>query len=157
MASRMFRASTRLSGMVAPDPGHPRKGAIIRAARGCVGARFRLQGRGPDGLDCLGLVLACGRAAGLRLSAPAEYLMRGHDIGRIERELHNQGFRELPMHVATGGDLLLAVLSRAQAHFAVRTERGVVEAHAGLRRVVERPIGHECLGSRAWRFPIGDA
>lgn len=143
--------------MATADEGHPRQTAIVAAARGYVGVRFRLQGRDHHGLDCLGLVLLCGRAAGLRIDAPADYLMRGHDRLRIEDSLRSQGFRELRDGVAGVGDLLVRFPSGCQAHFAVRTDLGLVEAHAGLRRVVERPMGADGPCWRAWRFPVGGA
>ncbi len=107
---------------------------IVAAARGCVGARFRLHGRSiAGGLDCVGVV-----ARAYRLVAPpAGYALRGGDPDRIVAAIVAQGFRGTP--VAHPGALLLLAAGPFQHHLAVTTERGFVHADAGLRRVVETP------------------
>jgi hypothetical protein len=43
-----------------------------------------------------------------------------------------------------------------QIHLAVVVTGGIVEAHAGLRRVVMRPLGDGEAWHSAWRLPTGD-
>ena len=105
-------------------------------AQALVGTRFRVQGRGADGLDCVGVVLASFdlRATSVR----HDYRLRGAHLTEIRRalELH---FRRVPRTALRAGDVMLLSAGEQQAHLAVRTERGFVHAHAGLRRVVETP------------------
>jgi cell wall-associated NlpC family hydrolase len=107
---------------------------IAWAARACVGAPFRAQGRDPaHGLDCVGLA---GRAFG-RDGLPRDYALRGGDAGRIGAVLAGLGLRRVD--AAAEGDLLLIESGPRQIHFAVKTASGFVHADARLRRVVETP------------------
>ncbi|MFN3591477.1 MAG: NlpC/P60 family protein [Thermaurantiacus sp.] len=141
--------------MARPDDGHPEADAIVAAARDCIGTRFRLQGRSLAGLDCVGLALACARSAGLSVDAPADYRLRGHCATLVADSLARQGFRRVHDQAARPGDLLLTFPAENQAHLALLTDRGVVEADCALRRVVERPLGARRAQSSAWRFPAG--
>lgn len=122
-----------------------REERIVAAARGLVGVRFRLHGRGPaSGVDCVGLVAAAleeGGLAGLRASAPRGYRLRG---GRAED--HAAALRAaglIPVGDERPGDVLLVRAGVAQFHLMVATgigeAAGHVHAHAGLGRVVEMP------------------
>ncbi len=61
------------------------------------------------------------------------------------------GFVAFEVALAECGDLLLTFPATRQAHLAVRTEKGFVEANAGLRRVVERPWQSGEGWHSAWR------
>ena len=67
-----------------------------------------------------------------------DYRLRGAHLTEIRGalELH---FRRVPRTALRAGDVMLLSAGEQQAHLAVRTERGFVHAHAGLRRVVETP------------------
>jgi cell wall-associated NlpC family hydrolase len=106
---------------------------IVRRARALVGTRFRAQGRGGDGLDCIGLVAAAVGAS----RVPADYALRGGSLRRLEIELRRAGLE--PEAEAEAGDVLAMASGPAQLHLAVHTGTGFVHADAGLRRVVERP------------------
>ncbi len=107
--------------------------AAVAAARACIGARFRPQGRDADhGLDCVGLAA---RAYGL--DAPGGYAPRGGDAARVAERIAAAGFR--PADEAAAGDLLLIEAGPGQSHLGVWTGASLVQAHAGLRRVVETP------------------
>lgn len=109
--------------------------AAARAALACVGARFRPQGRDPDyGLDCVGVA---GAAYGI--DAPGDYAPRGGDPAAVAARIEAMGLARLRANDARPGDLLLIEAGPAQLHLAVWTGRSVVQAHAGLRRVVETP------------------
>jgi hypothetical protein len=108
--------------------------AIVDAARSCIGARFRPQGRDPAyGLDCVGLAgVAFGRDV-----LPRDYALRGGDARRIQAQVEGFGLRRVDE--AAAADLLLLRTGAAQYHLAVMTESGFVHADARLRRVVETP------------------
>ena len=104
-------------------------------AMALVGTRFRAQGRGPDGLDCVGLVIA---TFGIPVdSAPRNYRLRGDHLARA-RQCLDPHFRRVPVSQLRPGDVFLLKLG-VQLHLAVRTAQGFVHAHANIRRVVETP------------------
>lgn len=106
--------------------------AISDAAVAAVGTRFRLHGRGADGLDCVGLVALALRAGGYGGAVPTGYSLRGGDWSLLDRVL-------VRVVEAEPGDVLLMAAGPGQIHFGIRTVAGFVHADAGLRRVVERP------------------
>lgn len=105
-------------------------------ARGLVGTRFRPQGRGPDGLDCVGVILATFGipAAGIRNN----YKLGGEDPVELDAALLRH-FRRLRPRQLAAGDVMLMTIAQRQIHLGVRTASGFVHAHARLRRVVETP------------------
>jgi cell wall-associated NlpC family hydrolase len=105
-------------------------------ARALVGTRFRLQGRGDEGLDCVGVVLAVFEIPlrGLR----SGYAVRGNHVADLQKALLQHFQRVRPVQMQPG-DVLLLQPGRGQHHLAVRTDAGFVHAHASLRRVVETP------------------
>ncbi len=116
-----------------------------------VGVRFRPQGRDPaTGLDCVGLVWAAYAAAGRVLSAPRDYPLRGWREERIVAALATSGFRAVID--ASDGDVALVVLPAGQFHLGLIGGDRMVHAHAGLRRVVETPLGDGFAGATRWRF-----
>lgn len=110
--------------------------AIIARARGCLGARFRLQGRDPAiGLDCVGLAaIAFDKAA-----PPARYALRGGDVAALARMIARTGLRDVDEGPAGPGDLLMVDAGACQLHLVVLTRTGFIHADAGLRRIVEVP------------------
>ena len=124
--------------------------AIVAAARGCVGTRFRPQGRVPQlGLDGIGVVLVAAAAAGIDGAAPAYRL--GGDHPDIAAALVGHGcFR---VEAALPGDVIVIAPAARQRHLGVVTEAGLVHAHAGLDRVVEGPIDPDWTLIGAWRLP----
>ena len=108
---------------------------IIAAARGCVGARFRPHGRDPAwGLDCVGVA-----AIAFEREVVGDYRMRGGELADIEARARDLRLCRIAPDVAAAGDLVAIAEAGDQLHLAVLTERGFVDAHAGLRRVVETP------------------
>lgn len=102
-------------------------------ARALIGTRFRSQGRGREGLDCIGLVAA---ALGLA-EARRDYALRGGDLAALEAGLSAAGLRLVEERLA--GDVIVLRSGPGQLHLGVWTGDGLVHADAGLRRVVERP------------------
>jgi hypothetical protein len=105
-------------------------------ARALVGTRFRVQGRDPEGLDCVGVAIATYRVpAG---DVRRDYRLRGDHEVEIRVAL-TEHFRRVPATQLRAGDLMLMRVSNDQLHFGIRTEAGFVHAHARLLSVVETP------------------
>ena len=105
-------------------------------AQALVGTRFRAQGRGEGGLDCVGVVLA---TFGISVdSVRRNYRLRGVQVHEVREALGVQ-FRRVPKAQLRDGDIMLLAAGNEQLHLAVRTNRGFVHAHAGVGRVVETP------------------
>lgn len=118
------------------------------AARGCVGARFRLHGRDMrHGLDCVGVAALSLRAAGHAGAVPTGYALRSGDWRPFAR--FAEGLARASE--AAPGDIVLCRVAPGQVHLVVRTAGGFVHADAGLRRVVERPGEPPWPVMRAWR------
>lgn len=106
-----------------------------------AGVRFRPQGHDPaTGLDCAGLVWAAYARAGRRLVRPADYPLRGWRRARVETALAAAGFA-LANRDARIGDVVLIAYPAGQFHLGLIGTTTFVHAHAGLRRVVETPVG----------------
>ena len=140
---------------------HPRWQRLEAAARRLTGVRFRPQGRdagGPGcaGLDCVGLVVAVAREAAVPLPAVAAFPLRGTGAGAAAALLRAAGCRRVAVEAAAPGDLMLQEPAALQVHLAIMSRLGVVEAHAGLRRVVERPLAAGERWHSAWRLPEGE-
>jgi hypothetical protein len=105
-------------------------------ARALAGTPFRSQGRGADGLDCVGVAMTVfGIAEG---DVRRNYRTRGDHLGEV-RAFLSKGFRRVPATQLRPGDLMLMTVAKDQLHIGVKTNAGFVHAHAGLRRVVETP------------------
>jgi cell wall-associated NlpC family hydrolase len=135
---------------------HPYSSAIVAAARACIGASFQLQGRGTGGYDCLGVVVAAARGAGVIFDPGANYGLRGTSRDFARGTLMAASCREVALRDALPGDILLSQPAARQVHFAIATELGFVEANAGLRRIVERPRALDDNWDSAWRLPWGE-
>ncbi len=103
----------------------------VERARSVVGTRFRRQGRGRDGFDCVGLV---GWAHGVVV--PADYPARCGDAARVAAVLAEAGFRQVVK--AAAGDVLLVRSGPGQLHLGLSTGGGIIHADAVARAVVER-------------------
>jgi hypothetical protein len=109
---------------------------IAQRAQSLVGTPFRPQGRGRDGIDCVGV-------AALALGLPVDtvrrdYGLRGTSLKTLVEALRGLGLTEA-QHGAPG-DIALFVPGPAQLHLGVVTRNGLVHADLGLGRVVERPL-----------------
>lgn len=108
----------------------------VARARALVGVRFRPQGRGPDALDCAGLVLAAFDISAE--AAPRDYRLRGEHRQVLEAQLRTH-FRRVPVKTLRAGDVMILQPGPNQLHLAVRSPDGFVHAHAGIGKVVETP------------------
>ncbi len=116
---------------------------IAAAARALVGTRYRPQGCAAAGVDCAGLVILALAEAGcpLRVEPRSEqiYALRLPAREEVEARLGALGLEAIAAGAARPGDIVLTEPAPGRLHFGIVTAVGVVEAHAGLRRVVERP------------------
>lgn len=126
-------------------------GRIVAAARGAVGARFRMHGREIGfGVDCVGLAGLALRAGGFTGEIPGGYAPRGGDAGAIEARMAASGL--VRGDAAVPGDVMLFETGPGQLHFAILVPGGFVHADAMLRRVVERPGRAPWRVIGAWRM-----
>ena len=124
---------------------------VVAAARGCVGVRFRPQGRDPaTGLDCVGLVAVALAAAGARVVVPVGYALRGGDPGDVAAVLVAAGLRGVTK--AQAGDVMVCRSGPGALHLGVDGGGSVIHADAGARRVVERPGAAPWPVIARWRW-----
>lgn len=121
-----------------------------------LGRPFRPQGRGEGGHDCLGLVISAARSGGIPVADHGDLPLRGLTIEAACALLERAGCRCLPISKARPGDVLLQAPAARQIHLSLVTALGIVEAHGGLRRVIERPIAVGEYWHSAWRLPMGE-
>ena len=130
---------------------HPRSNAIVAAARGCIGTRFRVQGRQAGvGLDCVGVALIAAEAAGSIVATPP-YTLGGDHEARLDSTIAALGCTVVG--APCPGDLLVLAPAARRRHLAVVTGGSIVHAHAGLGRVVEGPLDAAWTLIAAWRLP----
>ncbi|PZU46481.1 MAG: hypothetical protein DI568_11770 [Sphingomonas sp.] len=108
------------------------------------------------GLDCLGLVLWAAEHGGVSVRIGSQ-LLRGHTLSSAHDMFRAAGCLELPLADNRPGDILLGCPATWQVHLAIRTDQGIVEACARLRRVVERPGLDVQRWRSAWRLPEGES
>jgi hypothetical protein len=134
------------------DANHPLAHLLEQSVMDMIGTRFRPQGRDAEGCDCLGLIHLAALGAGLRFDIP-HFPLRGLAIPAATAFLEQLGCRRLT--AAATGDILLQAAATLQVHLAMKVSGGLVEAHAGLRCVVFRPVDPEEVWHSAWRLPLG--
>ena len=120
---------------------------IVGRARARLGVRFRPQGRGPLGLDCVGLVAA---AIGAN-EVPYQYASRQGSLAEVEAELHRAGLNRAA--AMAPGAVLVMNAGPGQLHLGIWTGASLIHADARLRRIVERPGKPPWRVLGIWRFP----
>lgn len=133
------------------------RAAIVDAARGWIGVRWRHQGRGRDGIDCVGLLVMVGRDLGVSDADETGY----------RRAPEGQGFpARLTPHMspirvteAGPGDVLVFRDPLYPCHVGIRAARDgvatVIHAHVGRRVVQEEPLTGDLRArvTHAFRVP----
>lgn len=133
--------------------------ALALAAQAMVGCRYRLHGRDPaTGLDCVGVLAAALVAIGRTPALPGGYPLRSSATPDLAGLAGNHGF--VPVAPVAGidpGEVWLLRPGPGQWHLALVAPdaAGLIEAHAGLRRVVRTPLPALSAGDCApmrWRL-----
>jgi hypothetical protein len=129
---------------------------VARRARSLIGTRFRPQGRGRDGIDCVGVAaFALGLPAG---AVRRDYALRGTALEDVAGALRGLGLAEVQTArtvevLAAPGDIAVFVPGPAQLHLGVITAGGAfVHADLGLKRVVERTLPAPWPRAGLWRL-----
>lgn len=81
------------------------RGQIIAEARKWDGTKFRHQGRGPEGIDCAGILVNVGRALGKDVKDDLTYA-RIPDTAKLKKVLL-ENLRQKPLNERKPGDVLL--------------------------------------------------
>ena len=128
--------------------------AFARAAEALVGAPFRLHGRDPvTGIDCIGVIACALDRIGRTAVLPAGYSLRTGNWPELDRDAARLGFLPTLAPLAAG-DIWVTKPSPIQLHFGIvcPSGQGLIEAHAGLRRVVVSPLPDPRPGMTCWRL-----
>lgn len=141
---------------------HARSDEICAAARACVGAPYRHQGRSREvGIDCAGLPVVIGHELGLGDFDTTAYSRRPQPR-EFDREMARSGCQKIPYAEAAAGDILRTAEPDWPVHCMIldQDDRGrlwVIHASAYSRKVVREPFtrGIEGRVRSAWRFPEG--
>ena len=126
---------------------------IAEAAASLIGTPFRLHGRNPqNGLDCVGVVWASLKTAGLKPVIPQGYTLRNRSEDSFLTYAQDSGLREVD-DPPKPGDILLVRTGPAQLHLLIaRSKNSFIHAHAGLRRVVALPAPLPWSLLKQWRY-----
>lgn len=125
----------------------PVGGRLASAARRLIGRPYRFRGQNEEaGLDCVGLIQAARRMAGLEPCAVGAY-REPLEARMIVRALHRHA---VPVARAVSGDLAW-IEDEGRFHLGMVAGREVVHADRIAGRVIATPLGR--LGIRSfWRF-----
>jgi cell wall-associated NlpC family hydrolase len=133
---------------------------IVRVARGFLGTRFRHQGRTAEGLDCAGLVIAVGQAAGVLpdvVEVP-NYGRRADGTTLIATCRAN--LLQIPTSTIAVGDVCVFLVDGDPQHLGIVGDHpagglSVIHAFVTCRKVVENRL--DALGKMrlvaAFRYP----
>lgn len=130
---------------------------ILSAARLWLGTPWRHQGRGPGGVDCVGLIVRVARDLGLSDYDLTGYDRRARGVGFLEHFEAN--LVSVPIADAQPADILVFADQAYPCHCGFLSHwRGaahVIHAHALRRKVIEEPYAGEWRQKvkRAYRFP----
>lgn len=119
--------------------------ALARAAQDLVGCPFRLNGRDPaTGLDCVGVLAAVLAVLGRPARLPIGYRLRGSGPPGLADLAARHGFAAMtdPAAPPAPGEVWVLRPGPGQWHLGMVSAdcAGLIEAHAGLRRVVRSPL-----------------
>lgn len=121
---------------------------IIACARQFLGVRFAHQGRTPEGLDCLGLLIVTAQAAGVTIageevsSVDIPHYGNRPDVQLLRKKLDGH-LLSIDRSAVCEGDVVLLKVDGLPQHLALITnypmvgELGMIHAYAPARCVVE--------------------
>ena len=122
--------------------------ALIACARQFIGVRFAHQGRTPEGLDCLGLLILTARKSRVKIAGmDAASLDVPHygtrpDAALLKHKLDTH-LRCIAQDAVREGDIVLLKIDGSPQHLALIAdyplpgELGMIHAYAPARKVVE--------------------
>lgn len=115
---------------------------IVDTARGCVGTKFRHQGRiAGQALDCAGLAVVALRSAGVEVKDLTNYSRTPHD-DKLRKVLDMQpGLYSVSVSDMSSGDILLIRIGTQPSHIAIYAGEGrIIHSYEIIGRVVEHRI-----------------
>jgi cell wall-associated NlpC family hydrolase len=125
----------------------PSRSDVIGAARQHLGVAFRHQGRGAAGIDCVGLIIAVGRAIGVGLDWPELPYQRFPPESSVRAVLNT--YLDPLKGDPEPGDVALLRWRRTANHLAIIGDGDqpftLIHAYQGQDRVVEH------RADRLWR------
>lgn len=130
---------------------------IVTEARRWIGYRWRHQGRGPDGVDCIGLLIVVADALGVPHHDVRGYDRRATSTALLDEFAHALDPVALPD--VRPGDILVFAETSYPCHAGFRSERHgaahIIHAHAARRCVLEEPLVAPWPDRlrAAWRIP----
>jgi murein DD-endopeptidase / murein LD-carboxypeptidase len=121
---------------------------FVAAARLCLGARFRLQGRQPEtGLDCIGLIIWSAKRAGLVVPDAQDYLLSDNPA-RLDAGLLAAPIVPIDPATIAAGDIVRLLSNGQPLHLAICGSESLIHADIKCRKVVEQRL------TPAWREQI---
>lgn len=132
------------------------RAAMLAAARGMVGWRWRHQGRTERGVDCVGLVMLSARAAGFTVEEVTGYSRRALGAGFLEH--FRPRMRGVTLPEGRPGDVLVFTETVYPCHCGVLADgpAGAMVIHADGRRgrVIEEPLAGDLRRRLAFVFRL---
>jgi cell wall-associated NlpC family hydrolase len=116
---------------------------FVAAARTCLGAQFRLQGRHPKtGLDCIGLIIWSARQCGLTLPDAQDYILTDNPE-RLDRALLIAPITPIDPADHVAGDFVRLLSSGQPLHLAICGGGTLIHADIRCRKVVEHRLNQD--------------
>lgn len=138
------------------------RAAMVAAARGMIGRRWRHQGRSETGVDCVGLVLLSARAAGFTVDDVTGYSRRALGAGFLEH--FQPRMRGVSLVDGRPGDVLVFTETVYPCHCGVLggapaegpAGATVIHAHGGRGLALEEPLAGDLRRrlSFVFRLPV---
>lgn len=146
---------------------------IVDAARRFLGAPFLHQGRTPNGIDCIGLLVVAARGAGIAIEDVTDYgpcPNARRFVARLASQLDRIGGQAdaltldpdpAPLDIAKLGDVLALTsedssrdCKRIPHHVAIKTDVGMIHTCLSSGRAVEHSMDDRTRARvhSAWRF-----
>lgn len=116
---------------------------VGKAALAYVGTRFKMRGRDKQGIDCVGLLLATGRDAGLALADTEKQYLRTPDVELFKQMIRDQSRPGEINCIQTGSILMLRQgMTPCHCGIAIKTGGVVNIVHASMehRKVLQEPL-----------------
>lgn len=119
------------------------RSAIGQAALAYVGTRFKMRGRTKQGIDCVGLLIAAGRDAGLPLDDTDKQYLRTPDVELFKQMIRDQS-RPGEINCIQMGSILMLRQGMTPCHCGIAIKEGsvvnIVHASMEHRKVLLEPL-----------------